>query len=175
MTNRGPKYKYANWMCDCVLEVASVQGQYQSAMLLEIGKRLYGKVKPISPDTFARWRKENPEFETAWQESQIISQALDEKAVMDFATGKTKGNATAFALVFNAKYKNEYKPAAEGTGNMTINNNLTIENLSSDELKYKIARAQEVLQKCGALSLTHESIIDNIQAVDADFEEINED
>lgn len=150
MAKTGPKPKYADWMCDCICEVASVQGQYQSAMLWEIGKRL-GSNRPISPDTFARWRKEHSEFEDAWQMSQIISQANDEKAVMDFATGKTKGNATAFALVFNAKYKNEYKRDPENAGNTTINNNLMIENLSVEELQYRIARSQEVLKKSGQL------------------------
>lgn len=149
MAKRGPKSKYAEWMCDCILEVASQTGQYQSAMMWELGKRS-GGTRPISPDTFARWRKEYPEFEEAWQESQIISQALDEKAVMDFATGKTKGNATAFALIFNAKYRNEYKPT-ENQGNTTINNNLMIENLSVEELQYRIARSNEVLHKSGII------------------------
>ncbi len=163
MNKRGPKYKYASWMCDCILEVASTQGQYQACMLWEIGKRLNGH-RPISPDTFARWRKENEEFEEAWRESQIISQALDEKAVMDFATGKTKGNATAFALIFNAKYRSEYKPPE--SGGTTINNNLTIDALSVEELKYRIARSQEVLQKSGQLTLDHT----DTNIIEADWE-----
>jgi hypothetical protein len=150
MAKTGPKTKYSDWMCDCICEVASIPGQYQSAMLWELGKRL-GSKRPISPDTFARWRKEYPEFEDAWQQSQIISQANDEKAVMDFATGKTKGNATAFALLFNAKYREEYKPPQDNNGNTTINNNLVFDNLSLEELKYRIARSSEVLRKSGMI------------------------
>jgi len=150
MAKRGPKEKYQSWMCDVLLEVASVQGQYKAAMQLEIGKRLYGKVKPISPDTFARWRKMYPEFEEAWQSSQIISQAIDEKAAMDFATGKTKGNARIFDILFKTKYHDEYYREDPQAASTTINN-LTIENLSTDELKYRIARSQEVLKQSGQL------------------------
>lgn len=151
MEKPGPKCKYAGWMCDCVIEVASTQGQYRSAMLWEIGKRLDPKAnRPISPDTFSRWRKDHPEFEEAWQTSQIISQALDEKALSDFATGKIRqGNATAFALLLNNKYREEYRPATESGSINITNNTVNLSDLSKEELSYRINRASETLIKAG--------------------------
>lgn len=170
MAKRGPKHKYGSWMCDFILDVACVPGQYQAAMLWELGKKLSElngtPPRPISPDTFARWRKEYPEFEEAWQESQIISQALIEKDLMSFATGKTRGNATGFALVLNAKFRTEYKPPE--SGNTTINNSLTVTELSSEELEYKLARVKESLTRSGKGYLLQ----DNSNVVDAEYVEV---
>lgn len=149
MGERGPESAYAEWMCDLIQDVAAVPGQYQAAMRWELGKSL-GKKGPISTATFKKWREEHPEFEEAWQNSITISQATDEKLAHDVATGKIKGNPTALALLFNAKYRDEYKPTETNT--TTINQTVNyIENLSTDELKYKIARAQEVIDKAGFL------------------------
>lgn len=143
----GPKPKYAEWMCDLIQDVAAIPGQYQAAMRWEIGKKL-GQKGPISTETFARWREDYPEFNEAWHNSETISQSIDEKMAYEVAAGIRKGNATAIALLFNAKYKKEYKPSEAPT---TTNYNLSIENLSVDELKYRIARSEEVLQKSGFL------------------------
>lgn len=150
MAKRGPKEKYRPEFCDVILETAAIPGQYRAAMLWEIGKKM-GKNRPISPDTFARWRKQYPEFEQAWQDANIISQAIDERSLMSLARGESKGNVRAFDILFKAKYRDEYRPDTESGGNTTTINNLTIENMSMDELKYRIARSQEVLQKSGQL------------------------
>lgn len=151
MAKRGPKNNYEPWMCDVIIEVAKTPGNYKAAMLWEIGQRL-GKDRPISPDTFARWMKENPEFKEAWDLSQIISQAIDEKELRDIANGTIKGNVKAYEILFRAKYRNEYSTPYEGQGATTINNNLLIENvenLSIEELKYRMQRVQESLAKTG--------------------------
>lgn len=157
MAKPGPATEYAPWMCDLIVKVAQNPGQYQAAMRWEIGKKL-GKKRPISQETFSKYRKEHPEFEEAWLAANTISQAIDEQNAYDFATGKIKGNATAFALLFNAKYRDEYKPSGEG--NVTINNNLAIENLSIEEIQYRLARSEEVLTKSGYLLPNKNNIIE---------------
>lgn len=149
---KGPKEKYDPSFCDLILEVASVKGQYQSAMLLEIGRKMYkGKNRPISPTTFNKWCKEYPEFGEAWQLSKIISQAITEQTLMAVGTGDIKGNYKALELLARTKHNNEYKADPAKDGNTTINNHLTIESLSIDDLKYRIARSQESLLKSGVV------------------------
>lgn len=175
--NRTLEQTYGKWMCDCVIEVASTQGNYQAAMLWEIGKRLDPEAgRPISVDTFLRWRREHPELEEAWQAAQIISQALDEKAMSDFATGKTtKGNATTFALLVNNKYRHEYRHYADNSGNTininNTNNTINLNDLSKDELEYRLSRVSEVLAKAGQGHLLTNQSNENI--IDAEVVEVN--
>lgn len=141
MSKRGPEPKYQPWMCDKVLEIAQ-EGKHVAEMLIAIGVR--------SKDTFYRWLKEYPEFGEAYEESKLISQAVHERILLQGALGQIPNfNFSAFAMIMNNKFPDEYKRGT-GQGNNTeivINNNTM--NLTRDEIDLKIAQKLEQLKLLG--------------------------
>lgn len=133
----GRPSKYEDWMPDLLKKVAS-EGGHIPAMCVALGIS--------SEDTFHRWKKEYPEFNEAYNEAKVISQAFYEALLLKGATGQIdKFNASAFALLMNNKFSHEYKLHRQESSNVTINN----VNLSNDQLDYKIAQKLELLRRTG--------------------------
>jgi len=132
-----PSY-YEPWMCEAILEIAA-KGGHIPAMCVRIG------IKSIS--VFYEYINKHPEFKEAVAYGKLISQAFYEQQLLKGATGKIEGfNATAFALIMNNKFDNEYKRDRQnGTTEITINNL----NLSQDQMDYKIAQKMAALKSMG--------------------------
>lgn len=130
--------KYAEWMCDAVIEVAE-EGGYHAAMMLRIG---------VSKATFYNYRDDFPEFKEALERADLINLARQEKLLLDGAEGNIRNyNFTANAYILQNKYKSLYQRDNKEQNNTAITiNNL---NLSPEQRDYKIAQISEKLRSMG--------------------------
>lgn len=134
----GPKRKYDASMCNTIIDVAT-SGGHVSEMMMAIGVR--------SKDTFFRWQKEYPEFKEAYEYSKIVSQAFYERMLLNGSLGQIPGfNATAFAMIMNNKFGDEYKRSATGSNTEITINSMS---LTSDQMNLKIAQKMEQLKALG--------------------------
>jgi len=135
----GPESKYSPEACDKIIKIAA-QGGHIPAMCLAAGCR--------SKDTWYRWQDEHPEFKEAVEMAKLVSQAFYESIGLKGMLGEIKDfNSTIFAMVMNNKFREDY---SRGTGNnteVTINNNTL--NLTSEQIKDRIAQTMEKLQSLG--------------------------
>lgn len=140
---RGAPPKYEPWMCDAIIEVAA-EGGHIAAMCVKIGIR--------SEDTFHRWKKEIPEFGAAYDEARLVSKAVYETRLMQGSMGFIPGfNATAFAMLMNNKFPEDYKRGANGNSTAPSTTEITINqlSLSNNELRDKINQKLELLKIAG--------------------------
>lgn len=146
----GPKPKYKPELGDVLLQVAS-EGGHQAQMFIAIGQAL-GQKRPISPDTFAKWRKTYPEFEAAYQDALTYSKAFYENLVLRGGCGLIPGyKETSIFFTLHNKFPDEYKRGGNGSGGETPHTTVNIVNMTPDEIKYKIAQKQEYLRQKGQL------------------------
>lgn len=138
----GPKRKFELWMCDAIIEVAK-NGGHISAMCDAIGIK--------SEDTFHRWKKEYPEFGSAYEEARTVSKGVYENLLLQGAMGKIPGfNFNAIAMLMNNKFPDEYKRGANGSST-NANTEITINQLtlSPEQVQYKINQKLEKLKSLG--------------------------
>ena len=131
--------KYRPEMCDTIIQVAR-EGGHVAGMCLAIGIR--------SRDTFYRWLDEYPEFNEAYQEARLQSQAFYENVLIAGACGKIdKFNFNAIAMIMNNKFPEDFKRGVSGGSNTEINIGSinSIEKLDSDALDAQIAKLQKKL------------------------------
>lgn len=150
MAKIGPPVTYRSDLGEILIDVAK-GGGHQDQMFIALGEAL-GKTRPISPDTFARWRKEYPEFEEAYQASRVASKAFYENALLRGAMGLVPGfNATAMAMIMNNKFPEEYK--RNSTGHSTEPNQTTVNivQLSQKEWFERVQQKQDFLRQHGQL------------------------
>lgn len=129
----GRPRRYDPSMCDIILEVAD-NGGHVAQMCSAIGVK--------SKDTFYRWLRDYPEFQEAYEESKLKSQAFYENLLLAGACGKIKGfNFNSVAMIMNNKFSEEYKRGATGGSNTEINIGSinSIEQMNSKQLDEKIA------------------------------------
>ena len=139
---RGPKNKFESWMCDAIVEVARTGGHIPT-MCEAIGIK--------SENTFHTWKKEYPEFASAYEEARTVSKGVYENLLLQGAMGKIPGfNFNAIAMLMNNKFPDEYKRGANGS-NTTSNTEITINQLalSPEQVQYKINQKLEKLKSLG--------------------------
>ncbi len=139
---RGPKKKFELWMCDAIIEVARTGGHI-STMCETIGIK--------SENTFHMWKKEYPEFASAYEEARTVSKGVYENLLLQGAMGKIPGfNFNAIAMLMNNKFPDEYKRGANGS-NTNSNTEITINQLtlSPEQVQYKINQKLEKLKSLG--------------------------
>lgn len=135
---RGPESKYNISMCEQIIDVATAGGHI-AEMMVCIGVR--------SKETFYRWQKDYPEFKEAYEYSKIVSQAFHEKLGRQGAAGLVPNfNATAYAIIMNNKFSDDYK---RGTGGNSTEITINTVNLEPKQLELKIAQKLEQLRSLG--------------------------
>lgn len=129
---------YDSWMCETIVEIAA-QGGHVAQMCDAIGIS--------SRDTFYRWLKDYEDFNQAYEEAKLKSQAFYENLLLAGACGKIKNfNFGALAMILNNKFPTDYKRNLNGSNTeITIGSINSIEKLDSKTLDYKIAQLQEKL------------------------------
>lgn len=119
-------------MCEEMIKVAA-EGGHLAEICITLGIH--------STSTFYRWCDDYPEFAEAYQISKLHSQAFHEKLLRDIAVGNIKNaNFAALAMTLNNKFPDEYKRGT-GSGSTTeinIGSINSIENMSTDDLEYRI-------------------------------------
>ncbi len=161
VANFGRPTVYQPWMNQKIIEVA-MGGGFQSAMLVACGV--------AERKTFWNWRQEYPEFNKAFEFAKEISQAFLEKICVDLATGVIeKGNATALALLMNAKYPDEYKRAANGSGGNNTSIVVNTVNMTGAQMDTQIAQK---LEKLKALGIQWDGLGEN-KVVEAEYVQDN--
>lgn len=134
----GPKSKYTPEACQAVIDAAA-RGEHVSGMILAAGAK--------SKQTYYNWRNEYPEFDAACKDAELVSQAYWEKIGQMGIQGLLKGfNATAWIMVMNNKFKDEYSRSGSG-GHTEITMNTL--NLSDSEKMQKITQKLEKLKALG--------------------------
>ena len=134
----GRKSKYTPEACQAVVDAAA-RGEHVAGMILAAGA--------TSRQTFYNWRKEHPEFDQACKSAELISLAFYEKVGQMGIQGLIKGfNATAWIMVMNNKFKDEYSRSGSGSNTEITVNTL---NLSDSEKMQKIAQKLEKLKALG--------------------------
>jgi hypothetical protein len=128
---------YKPEMCAQIIEVAE-SGGHVAAMLKAIGIK--------SKDTFYRWLREYPEFNEAYEESKLVSQAFYEEVLLAGALGKIKNyNFSSMAMILNNKFKESYSRGTGSNTEINIGSINSIEHLDGKELDKKIERLQKKL------------------------------
>lgn len=145
----GRPVTYEPWMCQKIVEVAR-RGGHIAAMCEEIGIR--------SEDTFHRWKRENPDFKAAYEHARLASKAVYEERLLQGALGLIPGfNATAFAMLMNNKFPEEYKREHKASTEITINSL----NVSPEQIEYKIAQKMDLLKSMGVDLTSHSTHSEN--------------
>ena len=134
----GPVSKYTPELCNKIYEVAA-QGGHIAEMMVATGIK--------SKDTWYRWQTEHPEFKKAVEYAKIVSQAHYEKVGYLGATGQINNfNASAYALIMNNKFKDEYSRSGGGSNTEITINQLSLNN---EQIDQKIAQKLEKLKSLG--------------------------
>lgn len=146
----GPVCKYHPDMANTLLAIAA-EGGHISEMMVALNIR--------SKETFYRWQNDYPEFKEAYEFSKIISQAYHEKLGREGASGKIPNfNATAYALIMNNKFGDEYKRGSGGGSNTEITINTL--NVDPTQRQLKIAQKIEQLKSLGVDLNIPEGLVD---------------
>lgn len=133
------KRKYEPWMCEKIIEVAQKGGKV-AAMCKAIG--LYSR------DTFYRWLKEYPDFNTAYEIAKLEGNALADEILLAGATGKVKIDMKALNVLLRTYHKKEYDledSKSRSTTEINIGSINSIEHLDPKSLDSKIKKLQQKL------------------------------
>lgn len=129
----GRPTKYDPKMCE-VLKKVFREGGYIAEACEEMGIS--------SLKTFHNWRHKYPEFQEAYEEALIASQAWHERVGKAAMLGQLKGfNFPVWARIMGAKFKKEYGDPAKDYSKKTeinIGSINSIENMNSKDLDEKI-------------------------------------
>lgn len=137
----GAKSLYQPWMCEEAIR-QGIKGKFVSHIAATLG---------VCTKTLYNWQDQYPEFKEAMDWAKSYSLAYHEEALIKGIKGGKGYNFAPNAFILSNKWKAEYsKSNDEGKTDITINNL----NLSSDEIKEKIAQISEKLQARGQLPIS---------------------
>lgn len=125
-------------MCELIVE-AGKNGKLIAGMMVSIGIR--------SRTTFNKYRNEHPEFDQAYQDAKLESQAIHEDILLQGAMGKIKNfNFSSMAMRMNNAFPEDYNRSGVGGNSINIDK-LQVNNIDSLSNKQLDVEVSNLLKK----------------------------